>query len=135
MAIRISKPELVTLALGALGGAHQPVDTEDIAIRAYGLASTAFAWRRYPNRINLELVRVALVDASRPKTGSLVHGRGKGGWVLTDQGVSWFSANSDSLLEALGQPSGISRAKVKQPETQHRERERIRLTRSDAWRK
>jgi hypothetical protein len=135
MAISISKPELVTLALGVLGGADRPFDTEDVALKAHELAATAFAWRNYPERINLELVRVALVDATRPKTGSFVQGRGRGGWVLTDRGVSWFSKHGESLLAALHQPAGASKAKVKQPETQHRERERIRLTRSDAWRK
>jgi hypothetical protein len=135
MAISISKPELVTLALAVLGGADQPVDTEDIAVRAHELAPDAFAWRRYPDKINLELVRVALVDASRSKSGALVQGRGRGGWLLTNQGMAWFSRNRESLLAALDHANGVVEAKVKRPETQHRERERIRLTRSDAWKK
>jgi len=132
-AISVSKPELVTLALALLGGADQPFDTEDIAVKAHELAASAFAWRRYPDRINLELVRVALVDASRAKSGSLVQGRGRGGWLLTNQGVAWFSVHGESLLAAFGNPGSGTEAKVKRPETQHRERERIRLTRSDAW--
>jgi len=131
----LSKPELVTLALGELGADHHPVDTEDVAVKARELAPTAFAWRLYPQHINLELVRVALVDASRVKSGSLVQGRGRGGWMLTDQGVAWLQVNRDRLLIALGRSSGPGGVKIKQPETQHRERERIRLTRSDAWRK
>ncbi len=131
----LSKPELVTLALGELGADHHPVDTEDVAVKARELAPTAFAWRLYPQHINLELVRVALVDASRVKSGSFVQGRGRGGWMLTDQGVAWLQVNRDRLLIALGRSSGPGGVKIKQPETQHRERERIRLTRSDAWRK
>lgn len=133
--VAISKPELVTLALGELGAASDPVDTEDVAVKAHELAPTAFAWRRYPEHINLELVRVALVDASRAKSGSLAHGRGRGGWVLTDEGVAWLGRNRERLLAALERPSHTGAVKVKQPETQHRERERIRLTRLDAWRK
>lgn len=133
--VAISKPELVTLALGELGAADEPVDTEDVAVKAHELAPTAFAWRRYPEHINLELVRVALVDASRAKSGSLAHGRGRGGWVLTDHGVAWLDRNRERLLEALGSPSHTRAVRIKQPETQHRERERIRITRLDAWRK
>ncbi len=133
--VAISKPELVTLALGELGAAREPVDTEDVAVKAHELAPTAFAWRRYPEHINLELVRVALVDATRAKSGSLAHGRGRGGWVLTDYGVAWLDRNRERLLSALGRPSHTGAVKIKQPETQHRERERIRLTRLDAWRK
>jgi hypothetical protein len=131
----LSKPELVTLALGELGADHHPVDTEDVAVKARELAPTAFSWRLYPQHINLELVRVALVDASRGKSGSLAQGRGRGGWMLTDLGVAWLQENRDRLLIALGRSSELGGVRVKQPETQHRERERIRLTRSDAWRK
>lgn len=133
--VAISKPELVTLALGELGAAGEPVDTEDVAVKAHELAPAAFAWRRYPEHINLELVRVALVDASRAKSGSLAHGRGRGGWVLTDHGVAWLERNREPLLAALGRPTHMGAVKIKQPETQHRERERIRLTRLDVWRK
>lgn len=133
--LAVSKPELVTLALGEVGGAREPIDTEDVALKAHELAPTAFAWRRYPDHINLELVRVALVDASRPKSGAMVQGRGRGGWVLTDAGVTWLALRRLKLLEALGRSTSSGGARVKQPETQHRERERIRVTRLDAWRK
>jgi len=128
--VTISKPDLVTLALGELGGAQHAVDTEDVAIKARELHPGAFAWRRYPEHINLELVRVALVDATR---ASYVQGRGRGGWVLTDLGVEWAQANTSRLLGALGHSGGSGAARVKQPETMHRERERMRLGRTDAW--
>ena len=128
--VTVSKPDLVTLALAELGGAQHAVDTEDIAIKARELNPGAFAWRRYPEHINLELVRVALVDATR---ASYVQGRGRGGWVLTDLGVDWSQANRSRLLGALGRTSGSGAARVKQPETMHRERERMRLARTDAW--
>ena len=97
--ISISKPELVTLALGVLGGANHPSDTEEIAVEAHELAPIAFAWRRYPDRINLELVRVALGRREPRESRVAVQGRGKGGWVLTDQGVSWYSRHDMLLRE------------------------------------
>lgn len=125
----------MALALGELGAATRPVDTEDVAVKAHELAPTAFAWRKYPDHINLELVRVALVDASRPKSGGLAQGRGRGGWVLTDAGVFWLAANRSRVLESLGRRPEAGGARVKRPETLHAERERIRVTRSDAWHK
>jgi hypothetical protein len=131
----VSKPELVTIALSELGGAQRPVDTEEIAVKAHELAPTAFSWRLFPELINLELVRVALVDASRPRSGSTVRGKGRGGWMLTDGGVAWILEHGSRVLGALGQSPSLGTSPVKQPETQHHERERIRLMRTAAWRK
>jgi hypothetical protein len=126
----ISKPELVTLALGELGAGQRPVDTEDVAVRSHELSPVAFAWRRYPQHINLELVRVALVGATRM---NFVKGRGRGGWVLTDEGLAWFLRNRDRLVPALQgeNPRGL----VKQTEPAHRERERLRIGRTEALHK
>jgi hypothetical protein len=130
--VAISQPDLVTLAVSELGGASRAIDTEEVAVKARELSPRAFAWRLYPEHINLELVRVALVGASR---ASLVQGRGRGGWVLTDRGVEWIRIRRERLLSALGKTGVEGSARVKQPETQHRERERIRIGRSDAWHK
>lgn len=128
--VLVSKSDLVTLALSELGGSQQSVDTEDVAVKARDLSAFAFAWRRYPQHINLELVRVALVDAGR---AGLVQGKGRGGWVLTDEGVDWVTANRARLLKALGKVDEPGSARVKRPESAHRERERIRIGRSTAW--
>lgn len=129
--LTISQPELVTLALSELGGSRKAIDTEDIAMRARELSPVAFAWRRYPQHINLELVRVALVGATRMH---FAKGRGRGGWVLTDEGVAWVGRNREQLMEALG-IAGKSGGLVKQTETAHRERERLRIGRTDALQK
>lgn len=55
--------------------------------------------------------------------------------MLTDEGVAWLDRNRERLLTALGSPSHMGAVRIKQPETQHRERERVRLMRLDAWRK
>lgn len=129
--LTITQPQLVTLALSELGGSHKAIDTEDIAVRARELSSVAFAWRRYPQHINLELVRVALVGATRM---NFVQGRGRGGWVLSDEGVAWIARNREHLMAALGS-AGKDGGPVKKTETAHRERERLRLGRTDALQK
>ena len=37
-----------------LGGETRRVDTEDIAVKANELAPGRFAWKKYPDQINLE---------------------------------------------------------------------------------
>lgn len=93
----MTSPQLVALALFLLDGARRPVDTEDVAIRVHQLGPGRFSWRKYPDQINLELVRVALSDARKPENGSLVVGTGKSGWSLTAAGQRWASANVGDL--------------------------------------
>ena len=69
---------VVTAALHQLGGGSRAVDTEDVAVRSFELAPYLFAWQKYPEQINLELVRVALSDAKKPKNGGLTSGSGRG---------------------------------------------------------
>ena len=79
MTKKLSQNEIVTLALFHLGGETRFVDTEDIAIKAHDLAPGQFTWRKYPEQINLELVRVSLSDAKKPENGILVSGSGTKG--------------------------------------------------------
>jgi hypothetical protein len=78
--------DVVVVALSLLGGDRHQVDTEDIAVRAQEIAPGRFVWRKYPQQINLELVRVALSDGKKREYGSLVLGSGNKGWMLTDAG-------------------------------------------------
>lgn len=129
----ITKPELVTLAVAALGGDSGPVDTEDVAMAAHGLALGAFGWRKYPEQINLELVRVALVDASRVRGGGYVQGSGRNGWVLTDTGLQWVSRHGDRLHERLNVDGPAAGRVVKKPQPRPQVAQRSRLIRSDAY--
>ena len=84
-----SQVELVTLAVFILGGEEKRIDTEDVAMKAHELAPTRFAWRKYPNQINLELVRVYLSDGKSAEKGGYIEGSGKTGWTLTPSGLRW----------------------------------------------
>src|SRR2546423_1359275 len=49
---QLTRPEAVTLALYALGGADASFETEDVAIRVAEIAPGMFAWQKYPERID-----------------------------------------------------------------------------------
>lgn len=121
----LTKPEAVTLALYVLGGAETALDTEDIAIRVGQIAPGMFAWRKYADRIDKELVREALSDAGRRK-GYVVGSHDKGGWMLTPAGQEFARGNGDRLVE---QPVHPRRGK----DGQQLHRERARLLTSAAY--
>lgn len=95
----ITHTELVTWAVLLLGGDRKAIDTEDVAVKAFELAPKRFGWRKYPNQINLELVRVYLSDAKKPGKGELLSGSGSVGWTLTSKGLAWFRSARHRLLE------------------------------------
>jgi hypothetical protein len=126
-----SQVRVVTLAVYLLGGDQRPVDTEDVAIRAHQLAPNRFSWRKYPEQINLELVRVYLSDAK--KSGrELVDGSGKTGWTLTSKGMKWAKKWAESTDQ-----DAIDRDKADAVggsiDSQRWSRERDRILSTKAW--
>ena len=109
--------EIVVYVLGLLGGGHQRVNTEEIAIRCHELFPDAFSWAKYTQFPDKDIVRVALTDARKAKYGELVTGRAgqnrglvaktrrspvNDGWMLTAAGVSWLDREA-GRFESLGQ--------------------------------
>jgi len=88
---RHSNSELVTLAVYLLGGSDRHIDTEDVAMKTQELAPGRFTWRKYPDQINLELVRVRLSEAKSESHGAMLRGSGTMGWKLTAKGLEWAS--------------------------------------------
>jgi hypothetical protein len=128
----LSQTEVVALAVFLLGGDEHAVDTEDVAVKAHDLAPGRFAWRKYPEQINLELVRVYLSDAKKPQRGALIDGSGRTGWVLTRSGQRWARQAASRLAGAdLSRPRTDSRA-GSIDETRWR-RERSRILSTAAW--
>lgn len=121
----LTRPEAVTLALYALGGADAAADTEDIALRVGELAPGMFAWRKYPDLVDKELVRVALSDA-RLKKQWVVGSHDRGGWLLTPTGKD-FARSNEALLE------GTKEVRRSGREDRQLERERVRLLSSPAF--
>jgi len=127
-----SHSDLVVLAVYLCGGAGHAVDTEDAAVKAHQLAPSRFAWRKYPDQINLELVRVSLSDAKKPDKGSLLAGSGKTGWTLTPEGLRWARNAEETLLHVdLSRSREAGRGGSIDEQRWRRERDRILSTR--AW--
>jgi hypothetical protein len=95
-----SNSELVTLAVYLVGGDKKAVDTEDVAVRAHEIAPGRFSWRKYPEQINLELIRVYLSDAKNLGKGAYLTGSGRSGWKLTRLGLDWACRSKHAALEA-----------------------------------
>jgi hypothetical protein len=124
--------EVVTLAVYLLGGDQRAIDTEDVAIEAHRLAPGRFAWRKYPDQVNLELVRVYLSDAKKPAKGEWLEGSGKDGWSLTPAGLRWAK---EAARTVKGQDLRRRREDLRSGSVDERRwrRERARITSTPAW--
>jgi hypothetical protein len=125
-----SQMGIVTLAVHLLGGAERAIDTEDIAVRAHQLAPGRFSWKKYPDQINMELIRTYLKDAKFK--GAFVLGSGRTGWRLTQKGLKW----AQQMARKIGQvDTSRSRAELRSGsiDEQRWRRERSRLISTDAW--
>jgi len=131
-----TRPELVTLAVHSLGGDLRVVDTEDVAVRVNELAPGVFSWRKYPQQVNLELVRVALSDAKKPQNGSLLLGSGRQGWRLSSAGVDWITSERGRRLRGNDELVEESRTSTAGSiDTVRKEAARAWLVSTEAWRK
>ncbi len=120
----LTRPEAATLALYAEGGERELVDTEDVAVRIEDIAPGMFAWQKYRDRVDKELVRVALSDA-RLKAGYTIGSHAKG-WMLTAKGLEFARKNVDRA----GERAATER---RRPDDRQWERERARLLVSEAF--
>lgn len=126
-----SQAEVVTLAVYRLGGAQRAIDTEDVAVEAHRIAPGRFSWKKYPDQINLELIRVFLSDAKKDNN-QLVIGSGRTGWRLTQRGLQW----AEQISETAGQlDASRSRDQSRSGsiDEQRRRRERSRIVATRAW--
>jgi hypothetical protein len=131
-----SHAELAVLAVYLCGGDGRAIDTEDVAIKVHELAPTRFSWRKYPQQINLELVRVSLSDAKKEEKGALLDGSGKTGWTLTPKGLAWARVASASILKQdLSRTREQGRGGSVDEHRWRRERERVLGSRAfQSWR-
>ena len=88
--IEFSKPQFVTIAVALLDGDTVYVDREDVALKVNDIAPGRFNWRKYPERIDLDVVNGALRHAKKPQNGGLVVGNNKIGWMLSPAGLKWI---------------------------------------------
>jgi hypothetical protein len=126
----LSNHEIVVLAAGLVGGRSEPIDTEDIAVKADEIAPGRFTWRKYKNQINIDNVRWALLDAKKAENGGYIAGSAKEGWQLTPAGARFCNGGS-KLLTKLD----LSRQRRDRKEEAWAKRERMRLLNDGAYRK
>lgn len=114
--------DIVVYALYLLGGWHERIHTEDIALKCFELAPSRFSWVKYPNYPDNHTAYLSLGDAKKQKYGSLVEGESErkkekttkgvprfGGWKLSLKGVEWLEANKARIETALGKRATIGK--------------------------
>lgn len=122
--------EVVTLAVYLLGGDATAIDTEDVAFKANELAPGRFTWTKYPEQINIEIIRAFLSDAKKPKHGAYMTGTGTTGWLLTEAGLKFAIANQDKVESPAKAVKRLSK-----DETRRRKNELARIIASVAYEK
>jgi len=126
--------ELAAAACFLEGGARKLVHTEDLAVRAFQLAPQRFCWKKYPERIDLDIARVSLTDAAKVKNGALVQGSKDSGWSLTQAGIKWVD-QARKRLPKLFQGEAILDPDRRSTQAVAADREAERLRQSDAYQK
>lgn len=123
-----SNHEVVTLAVYLLGGKSRYIDTEDVAVKGNKIAPGRFTWRKYPDQINLEIIRVYLSDAKKKAKGGYLIGSGTGGWLLTEKGLKFAMRRARDLKDV-----DLSREPLTTKEKNWRRSERARMLASNAY--
>jgi hypothetical protein len=123
-----SNLEIVTLAVYLLGGDCRRVDSEDIAMKANELAPGRFAWRKYPEQINIHTIYSLLWYAKKRTQYGYVIGSEREGWQLTEKGFAFVKEHL-SLLEGVD----LTRERLSQKDKQWHSHERGRMLTEEAF--
>ena len=129
----LTKREVTLFAVFLLGGGQRAVDTEDVAVKAAELLPGAFAWRKYPDQINLEIVRAVLSDSKKRQFGQLLHGTGTEGWRLSDAGVRWAVQTQEAMRAGRTVTSGSADRWAGSSDARRADREVRRAKSGQAW--
>ena len=89
---KFTDSEIAVMAIYRLGGMLHHIHLEDVAITAAELAPKSFRWKKYPEQVDKESVRLALKNELKNEQGR-IFGSIKNGWMLTPYGFSWCMVN------------------------------------------
>ena len=92
---KYTNSDIAVIAVYRLGGVLRHVHLEDVAMKAAELSPKKFCWKKYPEQINLESVRITLKNELRA-TNKRVTGSIRDGYMLTPEGFSWYLADAGS---------------------------------------
>lgn len=117
-----SNNEIIIMAVYLLDGHKKYVDMEDIAIKVNEIAPGRFAWRKYPEQINLKKVEVRLCESRNIEKGGYILGTIKKGWMLSEKGLQYAKEHINELKN-----TNLSRVPMNKKEMilYHREKERM----------
>lgn len=101
-------------------------------MKTHELSPGRFSWRKYPEQISLELVRVRLSEAKSAKHGAMLRGSGTRGWTLTAKGLKWASKIAQDATNLRVQV-GQERERGGSVDAKRIDRERARLLGTPAW--
>jgi len=130
IASSFSNIEIVTLAVYILGGDSKYIDTEDVAIKVNEIAPGRFAWRKYPDQINIDNIGKRLSDGKNPKKGGYLLGSFKQGWILSKSGLKFSQARINDL-----EGMDLARVPLTRKEMVWKNREKTRMLASIAYEK
>lgn len=102
----MNNADVVSLACYQSGGAFEHIDIEHIAVSAYKIAPGKFAWKHYPERIDLRTVQYALKDEAL-REGARIQGSLRDGYQLTPKGLQWVEDVLNSKPEITA-PASIT---------------------------
>lgn len=94
-------------------------------MEAHRLAPGQFSWKKYPDQINLELIRIFLVHARENK---LAIGSGRSGWRLSQRGLKWAEQ-----VGGLAPVRTRAQSRSGSIDEQRWRRERSRIVATRAW--
>lgn len=120
--VSISQSDIVAIAAFLAGATRKPVDMEDIAVKANEIAPGRFAWKKYKDQIDLELIYKHLWDLTKPDKGAYVIGSKNEGWMLTLAGTA-FAEKAVVTIQGLN--LGATKLSAKDKERLKRDRARM----------
>lgn len=94
--MQLTKKDVAVVALAKLGGVSQVIHTEDAAIAAHEIDPAAFGWKKYRERVDLDVARTTLRHEGEAKEPRL-EGSIQNGWHLTPRGAAWIEAHPELL--------------------------------------
>jgi hypothetical protein len=89
---RYTGKDIGVIAVHRLGGALRFVHSEDVAMKAAELSPRRFCWKKYPEQIHLDLVRLVLKN-ELAQGAPRIAGGVRDGWMLTPIGFAWCISN------------------------------------------
>ena len=122
----VTNIELLSIAIHRIGRGIDPVDIEDLAIKAFELAPERFCWRNHTEMIDLRTVHNALTDEKKAES-ALIAGDSRRGYRLTSAGAEYCIEKTEPSLDTARMGAG---RRSTNSSKKRKEQARLRATQS-----